>query len=66
MYKKSVIHVQACCLAKIKLFLLCRSRCRRRPRCLSSLLWDVNEPLGTQQMSGSGQPWMSIANSHLH
>ena len=63
---KSVMHVQNCYFANLNLLLFCRSRFRRRPRCLSSLLWDVNEPLGTQQMSGSGQPWVSIANSYLH
>ena len=35
---KSVMHVQSCCFANINLLLLCRSRCRRRRRCLSSLL----------------------------
>ena len=35
---KSVMHVQSCCFANINLLLLCRSRCRRRRRCLSSRL----------------------------
>ena len=66
MYKKSVMQVQACCFANLNPLPFFRSRCRRRRRCLRSLLWDKNEPLGTQQMSGSRQPWISIANSHLH
>ena len=36
--QKSVMHVQSCCFACLNLLLFCRSRGRRRPRCLSSLL----------------------------
>jgi len=36
--QKSVMHVQSCCFANLNLLLFCRSRCRRRRRCLSSLL----------------------------
>ena len=31
-------HVQSCCFASLNLLLFCRSHCRRRRRCLSSLL----------------------------
>ena len=37
-YKKSVIHVQSCFFANLNLSLFCRSRCRRRRPCLSSLI----------------------------
>ena len=36
------MHEQSCCFANLNLLLFCRSRCRRRSRCLSSLkrpLW---------------------------
>ena len=33
----SVMHVQSCCFANVNLLLSCRSRCRPRRRCLSSL-----------------------------
>ena len=36
--RKSVMHVHSCCFADINLLLFCRSLCRRRRRCLSSLL----------------------------
>ena len=40
---KSVMHAHSCCFADINLLLFCRSRCRRRRRCLSSLmLWSRN------------------------
>ena len=32
--QKSVMHVQSCCFANINLLLFCRSRSRRRRRCL--------------------------------
>ena len=35
--QKSVKHVQSCCFANLNQLLFCRSRCRRRRRCLSSL-----------------------------
>ena len=35
---KSVMHVQSCCFANLNLLLFCPSRCRRRDRCLSSLV----------------------------
>ena len=31
------MHVRSCCFANLNLLLFCRSRCRRRRRCLSSL-----------------------------
>ena len=41
--QKSVMHVQSCCFANLNLLLFCRSRCRRRCCCLSSLLlWSKN------------------------
>ena len=36
--QKSVMHVQSCSFTNINLSLFCRSRCRRRRCCLSSLL----------------------------
>ena len=36
--QKSVMHVQSCCFANLNLLLFCRSRCRHRRRCLSSLI----------------------------
>ena len=36
--QKSVMHVQTCCFANLNVLLFCRSRWRRRRRCLSSLL----------------------------
>ena len=37
------LHVPSCCFAIPNLLLFCRSRCRRRRRCLSSLLlWSNN------------------------
>ena len=41
--QKSVMNVQSCCFAKINLLLFCRSLCRRRRSCPSSLLlWSRN------------------------
>ena len=46
--QKSVMHMQSCCFALIYkpiqcFFFFCRSRCRRRRHCLSSLLlWSRN------------------------
>ena len=37
--QKNVMHVQSCWLANLKLLLICRSRWRRRRRCLSSVLY---------------------------
>ena len=39
--QKSVMHLQSCCFANLNLLFFCRSRWRRRRRCLSSLkaLW---------------------------
>ena len=33
------MHVQSCCFVNLNLLVYCRSRCRRRRRCLSSLLY---------------------------
>ena len=38
MYEKSVMHVQSCCFANQIYCFFCRSRCRLRRRCLSSLI----------------------------
>ena len=32
------MYAQTCCFANLNLLLFCRSRCRRRRRCLSSLM----------------------------
>ena len=37
--QKSVMHVQSLCFAYLHLLLFCRSRCRHRRRCLSSLMF---------------------------
>ena len=37
--QKSVMHVQSCCFAYLNLLLFCRSRCRHRRCCLSSLIF---------------------------
>ena len=42
--QKSVMHVQSCCCANLNLLLFCRSRWRRRRRCLSSLMFDCYPP----------------------
>ena len=39
--QKGVMYVQSCCFAIINLLLFCRSRCRRRRRCLSSSQTDT-------------------------
>ena len=39
--QKSVMHVQSCCFANLNLLLFCRSCCRRRRRCLSSLMREM-------------------------
>ena len=39
--QKSVMHAQSCCFANLNLLLFCRSRCRLRHRCLSSLLYQL-------------------------
>ena len=39
--QKGVLYVQSCCFAIINLLLFCRSRCRRRRRCLSSSQTDT-------------------------
>ena len=39
--QKSVMHEQSCCFACLNLQLFCRSRCRRRCRCVNSLMYSV-------------------------
>ena len=36
--QKSLMHVQSCCFSNLNLLVFCRSRCRRRRRCISSLM----------------------------
>ena len=43
--QKSVMHVQSWFFACLNLLLFCRSRCRRRRRCVNSLLFRVHELL---------------------
>ena len=45
--QKSVMHVQSCYFANLNLFGFCRSHCRLRRRCLSSLLYFSKESRGT-------------------
>ena len=52
--QKSVMHVQSCCFGDKTLLLFCRSRCRRRLRCLSS-------PLGWQTMHKSLRPGLKTS-----
>ena len=42
--QKSVMHVQSCCFPCLNLLLFCRSRCRHRRRCLSSLALSTRTP----------------------
>ena len=60
--QKSVMHVQSCCFANLNLLLFCRSLCRPRCCCLSSLLlwsknfasmvtWHLTSPLYFDQVS---------------
>ena len=60
--QKSVMHVQSCFFANLNLVLFCRSRCRRRRRCLSSLLslpsgaflrWCYTRPFATTIFSAT-------------
>ena len=37
--QKGVMHVQSCCFADLNLLLFCLSRCRRRRRCINSLVF---------------------------
>ena len=43
MYKTSVMHVESCCFANVNLSLFCRSRCRHRRRCWSSLILRLKQ-----------------------
>ena len=44
--QKNVMQVQSCCFAYLNLLLFCRSRCRRRRRCLSFLIVVKKERKG--------------------
>ena len=51
------MHVQSCCFADLNLLLFCRSRLRRRRRCLSFLLYQkaihpVDHDTGLNNMRG--------------
>ena len=50
MYKTCVMHVESCCFANINLSLFCRSRCRYRRRCWSSLIGTLrfNDAMATR------------------
>ena len=52
--QKSVMHVQSC-FANIILLLVCRSRCRRRRRCLSSLIGTLRSDDATAATKASFQ-----------
>ena len=52
--QKSVMHVQSCCFANPNLFLFCRSRCPRRRRCLSILIFKPDQ---TALISGLSGVW---------
>ena len=43
------MYVQSGCFADLNQLLFCRSRCRRRRRCLSSLNYEVTSKLDTFQ-----------------
>ena len=50
--QKTVMHVQSCCFVCLNLLLFCRSRCRRRRRCVNSLIQDAgNSSFRHQQES---------------
>ena len=56
MNKKSLTHVQSCCLSYLNLMLFYRSRCRRRRRCLRSLLGSLSSDVFERRTStGNGQ-----------
>ena len=50
--QKSVMHVQSCCSAILNLLRFCRSRCRRRRRCLTSL---KRREIGEREREVSGK-----------
>ena len=48
--QKSVMHVQSCCFANLNLFLFCRFRCRRRRRCVNSLITTTATSMRTKHL----------------
>ena len=56
--QKSVRHVQSCCFADLNLLLFCCSRCRRRRRCLSSLI--VNSGNLVQLICPQSAHWLKL------
>ena len=48
--QKSVMHVQSCCLASRSLLLFCRSRWRRRRRCLRCMQLNYCQPINCIHM----------------
>ena len=55
---KSMIHVQSCCFACLNLLLFRCSRCRRRRRCLSSLI--VNTGNSVQSICPHSAHWVKL------
>ena len=41
--QKSIMHVQSCCFANLNPLLSCRTLCRRRDHCLSTLLAPISK-----------------------
>ena len=41
--QKSIMHVQSCCFANLNPLLSCRTLCRRRHHCLSTLLAPISK-----------------------
>ena len=48
--QKSVMHVQSCCFPCLNLFLFCRFRCCRRPRCVNSLTTTMATSMRTKHL----------------
>ena len=51
------MHVQSCCFASLNLLLFCRSRCRRRRRCVNSLIRELGRRLEHEWTEHSRSPW---------
>ena len=49
--QKGVMHVQSCCFACLNLLIFCRSRWRRRRRCVNSLLTTLTIVVTTKPFS---------------
>ena len=57
------MHVQNGCFANLFLLLFCRSRCRRRHRCLSSLIFGQAHPYTFQHALVYVCPWSNTVGS---